>query len=501
MNSQGGLLVLCCFIVICVSNSNNINNNNGWTAGCDGSLKPFVVGAVGGLPRLVCRRQGDDEGHRRPFYGYGAAWTQSTVINLEGLLRRNASAANLLLKVRYRRLSRLFQTHTQTTQMLFGSGTVLSPEVVAETGIPVSAGLSTLRIPLTATDFSVGDWTLEDVQGTLNTTRVQHIVSGLAMVAEIQPHIRFHAAPWTAPLYLKNSSSWGNGTLVAAKVADFVKLALRTVVAFKQQGIKIDWLSLQNEPLFQPQHYPGMFLPADMASEILPILSQLLGGATSVTAFDHNWDLVEYPIEMIKRLGCEAIESVSFHCYGGNVTQMRRVIEMCPRLEIHMTECSGGDWSKDYNANLRWQSEQLFLGSPVNGASSVLMWNLALNEDHGPTNGGCLDCRGVITIPTTATSLKDITFNVEARAMAALGATLTSSLQRPWWVHVPKQAPKPEEENGLCVIFGSSEGGNGGTSTNRVAAIYVAAPSTVELPDGSTINVPCGLTSVTFVAN
>jgi glucosylceramidase len=28
----------------------------------------------------------------------------------------------------------------------------------------------------------------------------------------------------------------------------------------------------------------------------------------------------------------------------------------------------------------------------------VLLWNLALDENHGPVNGGCTDCRGVVTI-------------------------------------------------------------------------------------------------------
>jgi glucosylceramidase len=42
-------------------------------------------------------------------------------------------------------------------------------------------------------------------------------------------------------------------------------------------------------------------------------------------------------------------------------------------------------------------------------AKTVLLWNLALDEDHGPHLGGCSDCRGVVTIHQDGT----VAYNVE----------------------------------------------------------------------------------------
>jgi glucosylceramidase len=39
-----------------------------------------------------------------------------------------------------------------------------------------------------------------------------------------------------------------------------------------------------------------------------------------------------------------------------------------------------------------------------------MTWNMALDEGAGPTNGGCQDCRGVVTIDTVTSR---VTYNVE----------------------------------------------------------------------------------------
>ena len=47
------------------------------------------------------------------------------------------------------------------------------------------------------------------------------------------------------------------------------------------------------------------------------------------------------------------------------------------------------------------------MGSLNNYSKSVLMWNLALDDHHGPTNGGCMNCRGVLTVHEDGTYTKN----------------------------------------------------------------------------------------------
>src|SRR6185295_6969039 len=75
------------------------------------------------------------------------------------------------------------------------------------------------------------------------------------------------------------------------------------------------------------------------------------------------------------------------------------------------TECSGGDWSPKFDENLKWTTANLIIGATRNWARGVLMWNLALDETHGPHLGGCDNCRGVVTIDSkTGTYRREVDY-------------------------------------------------------------------------------------------
>ena len=56
----------------------------------------------------------------------------------------------------------------------------------------------------------------------------------------------------------------------------------------------------------------------------------------------------------------------------------------------------------------------LIVGSTRAWAKGVLLWNLALDELHGPYTGGCGNCRGVVTINSLSGA---VTRNVEYYAL------------------------------------------------------------------------------------
>lgn len=60
-----------------------------------------------------------------------------------------------------------------------------------------------------------------------------------------------------------------------------------------------------------------------------------------------------------------------------------------------MTECSGGEWQK---GNLLEQQVRLIINSTRNWAKTVVLWNMALDQNHEPFLGGCTNCRGVVTV-------------------------------------------------------------------------------------------------------
>ena len=59
--------------------------------------------------------------------------------------------------------------------------------------------------------------------------------------------------------------------------------------------------------------------------------------------------------------------------------------------------------------------KHLVIGTTRHWARGVALWNLALDERHGPHLGGCSDCRGVITIDSASGT---VTRNEEYDALA-----------------------------------------------------------------------------------
>jgi glucosylceramidase len=111
------------------------------------------------------------------------------------------------------------------------------------------------------------------------------------------------------------------------------------------------------------------------------------------------------------------IAGVAWHCYGGEVTAQSPVHDAYPDKDAWVTECSGGQWSPNYAEVLGWMTDQLIIGASNNWSRGTLLWNLALDPQHGPHTGGCSDCRGVVTIdPATGAITRNVEYYVLGHA-------------------------------------------------------------------------------------
>jgi glucosylceramidase len=135
------------------------------------------------------------------------------------------------------------------------------------------------------------------------------------------------------------------------------------------------------------------------------------GLKTRIVVFDHNWDLVDYPLEVLADSQVQAyVDGAAFHCYAGNALSQTRVHATYPNENIWFTECSGGRWAPRFSENLNYFLRTVMIGNFNNWGNSVMLWNLALDEKDGPQNGGCTNCRGVVTIDQ---STGEVAYNVE----------------------------------------------------------------------------------------
>src|SRR5882672_3529417 len=290
-------------------------------------------------------------------------------------------------------------------------------------------GLSFTRISIGASDFSLTHYSLDDPPGGKPDPELAHfsiepnrayLLPVLKAARAINPELRIVASPWSPPGWMKTSGSMVSGRLLPEAQPALANYLIRFVDAYAAEGVPIFALTLQNEPGFEPGNYPGMRLdPKERASIIGRYLGPALAqrqSAPLILDWDHNWDVPGSPLAVLADpVASRFVAGVAWHCYNGKVAAQTPVHDAHPDKDAYMTECSGGDWAPDWADSLHWNVSELIIGSTRGWSRGIVLWNLALDEKHGPHTGGCKDCRGVVTIDSATGA---ITRNVEYFALA-----------------------------------------------------------------------------------
>lgn len=283
----------------------------------------------------------------------------------------------------------------------------LLQELFGEEG---ALGLDATRITIGASDFSLRHYTYADTPGVPEadlTPARNELIPVLQQIRSINPHLTTIATPWSAPAWMKTSGSLIKGRLDPRHYGDFARYLVSYARQMRAAGVPIDYLTIQNEPHFEPANYPGMRVePAERARIIGGYLGPLMQRElpdTGLLDWDHNWDEPESPLAALADpVAAPFITGVAWHCYGGDVAAQSLVHDRHPDKQTWFTECAAGDWSGSWAEAMQWTARNLVIGAPRNWAQGVIMWNLALDQNHGPHLGGCGNCRGLVTIDTAS---------------------------------------------------------------------------------------------------
>ncbi len=303
-------------------------------------------------------------------------------------------------------------------QELFGRG---------QTGV----GFDFTRLTIGASDFSRSHYSLDDRPAGETDFPLAHfsidanradVLPVVKRALAINPKLMVMASPWSAPGWMKTTGSLIQGTLRPEMHDVFARYLLRYVDAYAAEGVPIRALTLQNEPHFEPDDYPGMRLEAPARAKIIgqhlgPLLAQR-GMQVQLIDWDHNWDVPESPLAVLADpVARPYVAGVGWHCYvaESHLPNQTVVHDAYPDKDTWFTECSGGEWKPNWPETLPWMVRTIVIGTTRGWAKGVLLWNLALDENHGPHLGGCKDCRGVVTIDSASGA---VTRNLDYYALA-----------------------------------------------------------------------------------
>lgn len=353
--------------------------------------------------------------------GFGAAMTASSAGVLQGLKSRKRWLYN------------------QVMNRLFGMG-------------DDAAGISFVRFPIGSCDFSSTEATYDDVWNdwTLShfelDAETEDIVATLQDAKEINNNLVLMGSPWTPPAWMKRGGTLdgrnNENTLIdTTQVYEtYARYFLKVKQTFEQRGLPLQYLTLQNEPLYAPA-YPGMYLSASNYARLGRWVKGKLGDVPKLLAYDHNWDHPEYPKQAIREAP-GVFAGTAFHCYGGSMTSANQALhEEHPDLEIMMTECTGSypdsrcDITKGMDGfgwNHEWDMTYLFLNNNLNWGSAGIKWIMVLDEHCGPTLPGVSFQWGrpLVSVPSWASSMSDIKFNQDFWTVAHMARFVRPGAQR-----------------------------------------------------------------------
>jgi glucosylceramidase len=274
-------------------------------------------------------------------------------------------------------------------------------------------GVSYLRVSIGSSDMNDHAFTYDDLPaGETDPTLAKFslgpdsttVVPVLKEILAIRPDIKILGSPWSAPAWMKTNDALKNGNLKPEDYPVYAQYFVKYLMEMQAQGIRVDAITVQNEPL-NPHNLPSLVMqPQEEEAFIRDALGPALHKAhlrTKIILYDHNCDRPDYPLTILKDAkAAQFVDGSGFHLYEGEITALTTVHDAFPHKNLYFTEQMVVDRQHDPKLDIAEPEARLIVGAPRNWSRNVLLWNLAADPEFGPhtNDGGCPVCEGAVTL-------------------------------------------------------------------------------------------------------
>lgn len=199
-------------------------------------------------------------------------------------------------------------------------------------------GYSYIRISIGCSDFSLSEYTCCDTKGVenfaLQSEEKEYVIPILKEILAISPSIKILGSPWTCPRWMKVDNlkdlrpfeSWTSGQLNPAYYQDYATYFVKWIQAMEAEGIPIEAITPQNEPLNRGNSASLFMGWEEQLSFVRDALGPKLketGLKTKIYAFDHNYNydnMLEqqgYPMKIYEDENAASfLTGAAYHNYG-----------------------------------------------------------------------------------------------------------------------------------------------------------------------------------------
>ena len=266
--------------------------------------------------------------------------------------------------------------------------------------------MSIIRLNCGASDYATELYNYNDHKGDVEMKHFSvardeaYMIPIIKQVFDYCPDTYVFSSVWSVPGWMKSSGEMCGGSLLDKYMPAFANYWAAYVKAYAERGIKIDAVTVQNEPLTdQMGACPATLISTkqeiELAGTLMPQAFKAQSLDTKIWIHDHNYDAFERVNEMLADKNVKHnIDAVAWHPYKGKPEMMQKVSKENPNVKMHLTE-RGPNITKRATQDEKWWSDYIF-GALNNGCASYCSWNLLLDPDGKP-NVGRHPCGGLYT--------------------------------------------------------------------------------------------------------
>ena len=276
-----------------------------------------------------------------------------------------------------------------------------------------NVGISYIRLSIGASDLNSFVFSYDDLKGNETDYELKNfslsqdlkdVIPVMKEILSINPDIKILGSPWSAPAWMKTNNNVRGGVLKKECYDVYARYFVKYIESMKNQGIILDAITVQNEPL-NSKNTPSMQWywteQADFIKNNLGPAFEKAGLTTKIILFDHNCDRIDYPLALLNDPDvAKYADGTGFHHYGGDIASMNDMHIARPDKNLYFTEQMVVERPGEKTINISVPVKRLILGTTRNWSKNVILWNLAADSKNDPhtDNGGCSMCQGAISI-------------------------------------------------------------------------------------------------------
>ncbi|CAK0864623.1 unnamed protein product [Prorocentrum cordatum] len=269
---------------------------------------------------------------------------------------------------------------------------------------PEGLGYTLGRVHINSCDFSTENYAFHEKDGEFDLASfdmsvgrdakalIPFIKAAQDVITPQGRSLRLLATPWSPPAWMKENKMMDHSSSPCLRKeaevhAAWAKYFVKWITAYKDQGVPIWAVTIQNEPENNEADFLGAYLGPAMSSEHPNV---------SIFVYDHNKDHVAQWANVISedKDAAKYATGVAYHWYSGDsFDAVASIHAALPQLQLLASEATYERYRWKAGATLEtgeWSMGEGYahdiIGDLNAGSVGWIDWNLLLDENGGPNH-------------------------------------------------------------------------------------------------------------------